>query len=73
VATFLTVKQMCERLGVSRATYYRLVADGLIKKPVPVRPGSRNVRGLDSDVTEYIERQVAAARPQEDVPEAAAS
>lgn len=70
---FLTVRQMCERLGVSRATFYRLVADGLIKKPVPVRPGSRNVRGLASDVDSYIAQQVAAARPHEDVPEAATS
>jgi len=63
---------MCERLGVSRATFYRLVSDGDFPKPVPVRPGSRNVRGLESDVAAYIERQIAAARPQEHA-EAAAS
>ena len=62
MATFLTVRQICGRLNISRATFYRLVADGLFPKPVKVRPGSRNVRGLESDVAAYIDRQVAASR-----------
>ena len=69
---FLTVREICVRLSICRATYYRLVAEGELPKPIPVRPRSRNVRGLSSDVDEYIARQASTVRPDEDVTEAAA-
>jgi prophage regulatory protein len=48
------------RVGLSRSTVYRLVADG--EFPSPVRLGTRSVAWRSEEVDEWVDRRPSAKR-----------
>lgn len=54
-------KQVEARTGLSRTTIYRRISEGQF--PKPVRLGGRTVGWIDQEIQEWINRQIAATRP----------
>jgi predicted DNA-binding transcriptional regulator AlpA len=61
IVIFLSDKQAAERLGVSRATLRRRVADGTVKPPVHF--GKRCSRFPEHEIIELQERLMAERQP----------
>ena len=57
---FLRVRQVSERVGLSRSTIYQLVKAGNF--PSPVKIGARAPAWLASEVDEWQQQRIAAAR-----------
>jgi len=49
-------KVVSKMLGVSDSTRERMVAKGLLKKPIKL--GSRSVGFLDSDIQEFLNKRI---------------
>lgn len=58
IAPWLTIRDLCARLKLSRATVYQLIARGTL--PAPVHFG-RCARWREADVHEAEQRLIAAA------------
>ena len=58
--TFLRVRQVSERVGLSRSTIYQLVKAGNF--PSPVKIGARASAWLASEVDEWQQQRITAAR-----------
>ena len=50
-------KGVKEKLGLSSAKLFDMVAKGLFPKPFPIVPGGRAVGWLETDVNQWIENQ----------------
>ena len=50
-------KGVKEKLGLSSAKLFDMVAKGLFSKPFPIVPGGRAVGWLETDVNQWIENQ----------------
>ena len=50
-------KGVKEKLGLSSAKLFDMVAKGLFPKPFPIVPGGRAVGWLETDVNKWIENQ----------------
>ena len=46
--------QVCEKLQVSSATLFDMVARGIFPKPFPLIPGGRSVGWLARDIDQWI-------------------
>ena len=55
---FLRISEVIRRVGVSRPTIYRWVAAGEFPKQISI--GANSVVWLESDVTKWMEDQMAA-------------
>lgn len=56
----LTLKQVCERLGVSRWTLEDLRNSGIFPSPVYLPPKTRkSIRWIESEVNEFIAKLAA--------------
>jgi prophage regulatory protein len=53
--------QVCEKLCVSSAKLFDMVARGQFPRPFPIAPGGRAVGFLESDVDQWILERKAAA------------
>jgi excisionase family DNA binding protein len=58
----LTIPQFAECIGVSRATAYRIVADGLIDRTDVGRGGKPKTRISESALARYVQRHQIAGR-----------
>ncbi len=58
-SSWLTVKDICARLQLSKATVYQLIARGTL--PAPIHFG-RSARWREQDIHEAEQRLVAAQR-----------
>jgi prophage regulatory protein len=58
--TILRLPSVKARTGLSRSTIYARVAEGTFPKPVAL--GARAVGWIESEVTDYLERQVKTSR-----------
>lgn len=56
----LRVGEVCSRIGVSRATIYKLVAAGRIKRPVKI--GVRASGFPESEINEFIAERIREGR-----------
>ena len=54
---FLRISEVLDRVGVSRPTIYRWVASGEFPKQIAI--GANSVVWLESDVTKWMEDQIA--------------
>ncbi len=61
--TLLRLPQVIERVGVSRATLYRWIADGTF--PPPRLLGLRAVAWLSTEIDGWIQERQPARRPAE--------
>jgi prophage regulatory protein len=57
---FLRVRKVTEMVGFSKTTLYARVRDGTFPKPIALGP--QTVAFLESDVLEWMQRQIAQAR-----------
>ncbi len=57
----LKLPAVCERTALSRSSVYLKIADGTFPRPIKLG-GSRAVGWVESEIQEWIEKQVAAAR-----------
>lgn len=55
--TFLRLRDVARRIGLSRATIYRLISDG--KFPKPVKLSERTSVWVESEVDAYCELRIA--------------
>jgi excisionase family DNA binding protein len=51
---YLTVKEVCQKLKISKPTLYKLIKEGVIRK----RKIRRSTRILASDIKKYLEGQI---------------
>lgn len=58
--TIIRIKQVKERIGLSRSALYALIKEGKFAAPIPI--GARAVGWLESDVSDFIEARVKASR-----------
>lgn len=56
----LRVREVCSRVGVSRATVYKFVAAGRIKRPVKI--GIRASGFPESEINEFIAERIREGR-----------
>jgi prophage regulatory protein len=56
-ARILSMSELCELIGQSRMTVWRMRRDGLL--PAPVRLGKRSVGFLESDIAQWLEERKA--------------
>ena len=56
----LRLPNVCDRLGYSSATVWRLVKAGKLPQPVRVVPGQRAVGWPEEDIDTVIEAAIAA-------------
>ncbi len=54
-------KQVCEKLQISSAKLFDLIAKGVFPRPVTLVPGGRAVGFLESDVDQWILDRKAAS------------
>lgn len=59
---FLRLADVCNLLGISRSTVYRLVNQGVF--PAPILISCKAKGWLESEVSNYQKSRVAASRPQ---------
>ena len=57
----LRLPNVLDRTGLSRSTVYQWVSEGRFPKPVSL--GARAVGWVESDVEEWISRQIESSRP----------
>lgn len=57
----LKLSVVCDRLGVSRSTVYRMVAAGDL--PSPVKISIRRVGWLEQDIDDFLESKAAMRTP----------
>lgn len=50
------------RTGLARATIYNMVRTGKFPAPIPLTESGRAVGWLESDVNEYLQNRINAAR-----------
>lgn len=62
---FLRLPAVKDRTGLSRSTLYARIAQGCFPKPISL--GSRAVGWLESEVNEWLERQISKGREAEGV------
>ena len=55
---FLRISEVLDRVGVSRPTIYRWMREGTFPKQIAI--GANSVVWLESDVTKWMEDQMAA-------------
>ena len=55
---FLRISEVIRRVGVSRPTIYRWMREGTFPKQIAI--GANSVVWLESDVTKWMEDQMAA-------------
>ena len=60
--SILRLPAVKNRTGLSRSTIYFRISQGMFPKPVNL--GGRAVGWLDSEIQEWVERQIAASRGQ---------
>lgn len=57
---------VCQKLQISSAKLFDLVAQGIFPKPFPIVPGGRAVGWLERDVDQWVlERKAEASRGME--------
>lgn len=61
--TFIRLREVIQRTGLSRTTVYELAATGRFPKPVRLTPGSRGASGWVRVEVEAWEEERIAARP----------
>ena len=61
MTTLLRVPEVIRRTGLARSTLYRDIATGTFPRPVKIGVGS--VAFEESEVQEWIEARIRAARP----------
>lgn len=57
----LRLKEVLDKVGVSRATAYRLMKDAHF--PVPITLGGNSVGWIEAEVDAWIEARMAARQP----------
>lgn len=57
---FLTAKQVCERIGLSRTTVYRMELAGEFPKSVPLSPC--RVVWVEAEIEAWQQQKIAEAR-----------
>lgn len=57
---FLRIKGVTERVGLSRSQIYKLISQG--RFPAQIKLYGSVAAWLESDITEWIEQQVAASK-----------
>jgi prophage regulatory protein len=55
---------VCEKLGISSAKLFDIVARGLFPKPFTIIPGGRAVGWLESDVNRWVFERKDSALPE---------
>ena len=55
---FLRISEVLDRVGVSRPTIYRWMREGTFPKQIAI--GANSVVWLESDITKWMEDQMAA-------------
>ena len=58
VPRFLRISEVLDRVGVSRPTIYRWVAEGEFPKQISI--GANSVVWLESDVTKWMDHRIGA-------------
>jgi prophage regulatory protein len=58
---FLRVRKVTEMVGFSKTTLYARVRNGTFPKPIVIGP--QTVAFLESDVLEWMQRQISQTRP----------
>lgn len=53
VGRVLNIAEVVDRIGLSRASIYRLVAEG--KFPTPIKLGDRRIGWRDSSINEWLQ------------------
>ena len=56
----LRLPQVKERTGISRASIYQYIHDGIFPKPIII--GARSVGWLESEITAWIELRISMSR-----------
>lgn len=56
-------KSVCEKLGISSAKLFHMIANGLFPKPFTIIPGGRAVGWLESDVNRWVFERKDSALP----------
>lgn len=59
-SAILRLPSVTQRTGLKRSTLYFRVAEGTFPRPISL--GARAVGWLESDVEDWIQRQIAASR-----------
>jgi prophage regulatory protein len=57
----LRLPNVLNRTGLSRSTVYQWISEGRFPKPVSL--GARAVGWVESDIEEWISRQIESSRP----------
>jgi prophage regulatory protein len=57
----LRLPNVLDRAGLSRSTVYQWISEGRFPKPVSL--GARAVGWVESDIEEWIGRQIESSRP----------
>jgi len=57
----LRLPNVLDRTGLSRSTVYQWISEGRFPKPVSL--GARAVGWVESDIEEWISRQIESSRP----------
>jgi prophage regulatory protein len=58
---FLDLKEVIHRTSLSRATIYRKLEEKNFPKPIAI-PGTRRIVWIESEVAEWLTKQIATAR-----------
>ena len=56
----ISIKDVISQLGISRSGLYNLVRNGYFPKGIPL--GARKIGWLQSDVDEFIQKQIKKSR-----------
>jgi len=60
MTAFLRLPEVTRRVGLARATVYRDIAAGKFPKPIRIGPGA--VAWIESEIEEWAQAQIRAAR-----------
>lgn len=58
----LRLKDVLKRTGLGRSQYYDLVKRGIAPKSIQIVPGSRTRCWIESEIQQFIDDRIAAAR-----------
>lgn len=53
---FINLKEVMEITGTARATIYKRIKLGIFPEQIPI--GGRSVRWLESDISEWMDKQI---------------
>ncbi|PKG49289.1 MULTISPECIES: helix-turn-helix transcriptional regulator [Halomonadaceae] len=62
MANLIKLKAVKEKTALSTSTIYRGIERGSFPKPIPLTPNGRAVAWLESEVDQWIEQRIEAAR-----------